>query len=59
MQNISFKKIPALRIKSYYFYFADRPNFSFYFFFALLHVDQNINLVSPDIWKNNKKQIYK
>ena len=43
MQNVILKKILTLRIKKYYFYFADRPTL----FFAVLPVDQKINLVSP------------
>ena len=48
MQNIIFLKIPTLRIKKYYFYFADRPthgSFFFFFFFAVLPVDKKINLI--------------
>ena len=38
-----FKKIRTLRIK-YYFYFADRPTL----FFAVLPIDQKINLLLPN-----------
>ena len=47
MQNIIFKKLATLRIKWYYFYFADRPTNPI--FFAVLPVGQKINLVSPNI----------
>ena len=47
MQNIILTKIPTLRIKQYYFYFADRPTLLFLLFFAVLPVEQKIILVSP------------
>ena len=42
----------TLRIKQYYFYFADRATL---IFFAALPIDQKINLASPN-WENIENQ---